>query len=340
MNAVTTSAAQNLEISPAKDIRDSMGSTISCPLCAGTATRRAFKDGGCQVRVCGLCGLFFVHPHPSASEQHRRVTRGEYPGIEILDCARRYKGEQLYYDRHFDLIAQECADITSILDVGSGTGNLLERFAAWPNCFRLGVELNPSVAQVARNVAQCDIVQAPFETFRSDRKFDVITMINVFSHVSSLEAMFRSLRAALAPGGRVILRTTEMSPRISRWNQIHWGVPDDLHFLGLNTLDYLCTRYGFTIARRIRVPFEDELFLRSRWQQMGRSTWHNAIKRIGLCIPGALGIARAIYKAALGQRLFVSFIVLTADSQRAGDSQPEFAPGPVGGGNQQCQPSR
>ncbi len=314
-SATTICAGQRAGITRVGGIRYSAPSTINCPLCADIRTRRAFRDAGCEIRVCDFCGLFFVHPRPAVSEQHRRVSSGECPGIEILGCARRYEGEQLYYDRHFELIAQECAGATSILDVGCGTGNLLERFAARPNCFRLGIELNPSAAHIARSVAQCDVLETPFETFRSDRKFDVVTMIDVFSHVSSFDAMFRSLREALAPGGRVILRTTEMSRLVSRWNQAHWGVPDDLHFLGLNTLDYLCAKHGFTIARRVRLPFEEELFRRSRWRQMGRSKLHNGIKRVALRVPGALRIARILYSAALGERLFVSFIVLTANSQ-------------------------
>ena len=86
-------------------------------------------------------------------------------------------------------------------------------------------------------------------------------MINVLSHIPSFDGMFRSLRAALRPGGKMILRTSEMSARVSRWNQLHWGIPDDLHFLGLSTLDFLCAKYGFTIARHIRMPFEEEFFL-------------------------------------------------------------------------------
>jgi SAM-dependent methyltransferase len=338
MNATIVCAGPTrLEVSGENVVREPARISTSCPLCAGNATHRAFRDAGCEVRVCELCGLFFVHPRPPVSEQHRRVSSGEYPGIELLDCTRRYEGERLYYDRHFDLIAQECAGATSILDVGCGTGNLLERFAAQPDCFRLGIELNPSAVEIARKVANCEILEMPFESFRSDKKFDVITMINVLSHVSSFDAMFRSLRAALAPGGRVILRTTEMSPQVSRWNQVHWGVPDDLHFLGLNTLEFLCAKYGFTIARRDRVAFEDELFRRSRWQQMGRSKSHNAIKRVAVCIPGALALARMLYKAALGERFFVSFIVLTASPQSVEDSQSEIAAASAGGGDRECQ---
>lgn len=343
MNATSRSyAAVELANRSAKNVRVHTNSAPSCPLCASTGTIHAFSDSGCEVRACSVCDLFFVHPRPPVLEQQRRVSSEECPGIEILDCARRYEGECLYYDRHFDLIAKEIADATSILDVGCGTGNLLERFASRPNCHRIGIELNPSAARVARTTAKCEILEQPFETFRADRKFDVITMINVFSHLSSFDAMFRSLHAALAPNGRVILRTTEMSHRVSRWNQVHWGVPDDLHFLGLNTLNYLCAKYGFAIARHVRVPFEDELFRPSRWQQMGRSRSHNAIKRVATRIPGALPLARYLYTTALGQRLFVSLIVLTKSSNAAQlSATATLRAGGVYGGNAECQlPSR
>lgn len=338
MTATTTCDGAAVAISRAKPSGSSIRTAIQCPLCASTATRRAFTDSGCEVRVCAVCELFFVHPRPSMAEQHRRVSSGDYPGIELLDCVHRYEGERLYYERHFDRIAQECAGARSILDVGCGTGNLLERLASGRNCFRMGIELNPAAARIARRVAQCDIVEIPFEAFRGGRTFDVITLVNVFSHVSSFDALFRSLRAALAPGGRVILRTTEMSPRVSRWNQVHWGVPDDLHFLGLNTLNYLCAMYGFTVARQARVPFENELFQRSRWQQMGRSRWHNIVKRVVTHVPGALTLACALYTAALGRRLFISFIVLTATSRPLEPLQSE--PGSVlaQGGKPWCQP--
>ncbi|GEM_PF-1411154 len=284
--------------------------SIPCPLCAHTCTFHAFIDSGCKVRGCDNCGLFFVDPYPRPSDQHHQVFSQQCPGIELLDCGRRYEGERLYYERHFEWIAEECAGAHSILDVGCGTGHLLERLASRFDCYRLGIELNPSAARLARDVAKCDVLELPFETFRSDRKFDVITMINVFSHIASFDAMFESLRAALAANGRVILRTTEMSRRVSRWNQVHWGVPDDLHFLGLNTLEFLCWKYGFRVARHVRVPFEDELFRLSRWRQMGRSRAQNAIKHAVLRTPGALAVLRSLYTAGLGSRLFVSFIVL------------------------------
>jgi SAM-dependent methyltransferase len=281
-----------------------------CPLCGSPETGAAFTDNGCSLRVCSFCDLFFVDPYPASTQQHRMVSSGAYREIEILDCARRYQGERLFYDRHFDLIAKEVQGAASLLDVGCGTGNLLERFAAQPHLDRAGIELNAQAARFARKIARCKIWEVPIEQFHCGPQFDVITMINVFSHIPSFDGLFQSLHAALRPGGKIILRTSEMDRNVSRWNQVHWGIPDDLHFLGLKTLDFLCAQYGFAVARHIRTPFEDELFRRSRWEQMGRSRIRNLIKTAGTRIPLALPALKQLYTAAFGQRLFISFIVL------------------------------
>lgn len=283
----------------------------ACPLCRTRANRVAFRDNRCTLRRCDTCDLFFVDPYPPVARQHHFVSSASQDEIQLLDCSRRYQGERLYYRRHFESILEECAEAKSLLDVGCGTGHLLEKLQAAPNLYRAGIELNPEAAEFAKRVAACDVFRTPLEEFRCQRRFDVVTMVNVFSHIPSFDKMFHSLRALLAPGGKLILRTTEMSANVSRWNQVHWGIPDDLQFMGLRTLEFICARYGFAIARRECVPFEDELFRVSRWQQIGRNAVQNAVKRTVLRIPGALRTLRNIYAAFLGQRLFVSFIVLT-----------------------------
>jgi len=254
--------------------------------------------------------LFFVDPYPTELQQRERVSSATNSQIEILDCARRYSGERLYYDRHFDSIAEECAGAASLLDVGCGTGHLIERLGKTRNLYCAGIELNPQAADFARRVSGCEIFETPIEEFRAGRKFDVITMINLFSHVPAFDAMFAAVRAALRPGGKLILRTSEMAGNVARWNQLHWGIPDDLHFLGLRTLDFICAKYGFSIARHVRTPFEDELFRPSRWRQMGRNPAVNLVKRAGLHLPGFLPAMQRAYAAVLGKRLYVSFIVL------------------------------
>ena len=316
---------QHTPASQTETVQQLPGPASVCPLCGSRETGPAFRDNGCSLRVCDVCDLFFVHPYPESSQQHQRVSTGVHREIELLDCPRRYQGERLFYDRHFELIAEEIRGARSVLDVGCGTGNLLERLAADPELDRAGLELNAQAARFARKTAECPVWEVPIEQFRSDRQFDVVTMINVFSHIPTFDGLFHSLRTLVRPGGKVVLRTSEMRGNVSRWNQVHWGIPDDLHFLGLRTLDFICAKYGFSVARHNRTPFEEELFRRSRWEQIGRSRVRNVIKKAGTRIPAALAGLKRLYTAALGQRLYISFIVLVPRAASAKDSPPNVA---------------
>src|SRR4030088_2930024 len=125
------------------------------------------------------------------------------------------------------MIAEECRGAKSVLDVGCGTGHLLERLSVFPELHRQGLELNAAPAEYARRVANCEIYQMPLEEFKANSKFDVITMINVFSHIPSFDGLFNSIRSLLQPGGKLILWTSEMGRGANRWSQFVWGIPDD-----------------------------------------------------------------------------------------------------------------
>jgi 2-polyprenyl-3-methyl-5-hydroxy-6-metoxy-1,4-benzoquinol methylase len=60
------------------------------------------------------------------------VSEGKYEEIELLDPHRRYLSEVLYYKRHFALIYEECQGARSLLDVGCGTGHLLDKVSCVP----------------------------------------------------------------------------------------------------------------------------------------------------------------------------------------------------------------
>jgi len=283
----------------------------ACPLCRAQDNEERFVDHGYSLRLCHTCELSFIHPYPEIDAQHRRVSVGQYEEIELLDPSRRYLSEVAYYKRRFPMIAEECRGARSVLDVGCGTGHLLERLSVFSDLHRQGLELNAAPAEYARRVANCEIYQIPLEEFKTNSKFDVITMINVFSHIPSFDGLFNSIRTLLQASGKLILWTSEMGQGANRWSQFVWGIPDDLHFLGLGTLDFACRKYDFKIARRTRIAYADEVFLRSRWKQAGRSRLRNAIKYAVAATPLALPALKLLYNTLVGRELYLSFIVLT-----------------------------
>jgi len=155
-----------------------------CPLCGSSQANALFAQRGYSLMACGVCELFFIDPYPrDIDRQHEVVATHAYEDFQLLDTAKHYEYEVNFYRNYFDLIERECLHATSILDVGCGCGHLLERLAARPGLYRAGVELNRQRAEQARRVAHCEVFDIPIEDFPPTRRFDVITLINVFSHI-------------------------------------------------------------------------------------------------------------------------------------------------------------
>ena len=95
-----------------------------------------------------------------------------------------------------------------------------------PDLYRAGVELNRQRAAQARRVAHCEVFDLPIEDFPTTRRFDVITLINVFSHIPGIDRLFEKLRLLLNDNGKIILRTGEMRKDVRKSAIFDWEIPD------------------------------------------------------------------------------------------------------------------
>ncbi|MFC1692918.1 class I SAM-dependent methyltransferase [Candidatus Latescibacterota bacterium] len=287
-----------------------------CPLCKSEDNEECFSERGYKVLVCNNCDLFFINPYPTDGDHiHERVSGYTCDEIEILDPANHYHAEIQTYKRLFPIIAAECESARTILDVGCGTGHLLERLSIYPELYKIGIELNSKRAEIARKVSNCEIFQVPVEEFTSEKKFDVITMINVLSHIPSFDSLFYSIRSLISENGKLVIKVGEMKKDVKKRDIFDWGIPDHLHFLGLKTVDFISRKYGFNVIKHSRMPLSDELFSSYTWKSPGRSAFRNVIKDIVVHIPYALKVLARYYDLTHRKRIYSSFIVLSPQTQ-------------------------
>lgn len=287
-------------------------SKAACPLCRHLDYQRRFEENGHEVLLCHECGLFFIDPFPTNGDERQHVvSKYDYDDLSIIGTDKQQQGEHEYYLEHLGLIEEECAQASSLLDVGCGTGHLLALLGRNNSTTRReGVELNAARAAVARNTCGCPIHEVPIERFSSAATFDVILMINVLSHVPFLHELFPNLGTLLSERGKLVLQVGEMHRNVRRNDVIGWGIPDHVHFLGLDTLDYVCRTLNWKIVRRIRTPYSAELFSMSRLRSPGRFGSINLLKLAVSKTPFALQTIRRAYEALAGDRVYSSFVVL------------------------------
>jgi SAM-dependent methyltransferase len=287
-----------------------------CPLCQSSEHHRRFSDSGYDVLACEQCDLLFIHPYPASEEdQHRRVATYDFDDLVLPDPDRHYRIEIRFYQHYWPLIEQDFEGADSVLDVGCGCGRLLELLGSHPGLFRAGIELNGPRAAMARRVAGCPIHEVPVEEFAGDTRFDVITLVNVLSHLPSFDSLFGAVRSLLTDRGKLILKVGEVAPDVRKNDLFDWDIPDHLHFLGLRTIDHICRKYRFTIVRHRRVPHGQELFSQARWKTPGRSRFRNLIKTVVVHIPFALPLLAKAYELRHDQRIHSSLIVLSPERE-------------------------
>lgn len=112
-------------------------------------------------------------------------------------------------------------DSARILDVGTSTGTNLRLLTDLGFSHVVGVELNPSAAEFARQKTGVEVLVAdstalPFE----DCEFDCVFATDVIEHIEDDEAALKELARVLRPGGKLIITVPAFMSL--------WGLQDDL----------------------------------------------------------------------------------------------------------------
>ena len=119
-------------------------------------------------------------------------------------------------------------DSLSALDVGGGNGWLLSlaRTVEPRLADTMVVDLD-GAAEAAARAAGHDFHLGPVEGLQTDKRFDVIFMLNLIEHVADPEAVLMAMRGLLKPGGRIFVKTPNHDAldarlfRHSSWGGLH-----------------------------------------------------------------------------------------------------------------------
>jgi len=178
-----------------------------CPLCGSKDYLEIYKErGAIGIARCKDCRLIYTNPMVKESEKNYWGDERKYYEEARLICkglARHHRDTNYLEDlERIEKIKPE----GNFLDIGTNMGFFLRhtRGRKW-NVF--GVEPSPSLSGMARkyfglNVKTSYLEDAGFQ----DNFFDIVTMTDVFEHISNPNKILKDVRKILKKGGILFIK--------------------------------------------------------------------------------------------------------------------------------------
>ena len=228
--------------------------SILCPYCGSSRHHAWAEELGFAAARCDDCALIFCNPRPALALIESAVRTGAH-GAEaqgLVVTARRIDSKVARYRRVFGEMFDDIwrsGRPVSWLDVGAGYGEVLEAVTglAPDGSSIVGLEpMHPKAQQArARGLTITEDYLRPGQP-----KVEIISVVDVFSHIPDFDAFLADVRAVLEPGGELFVETGNLAD-LDRRAEFpgELGLPDHLVFAGEKHLLGYLDRAGFEIVR-------------------------------------------------------------------------------------------
>ena len=267
---------------------------VSCPGCGSDDARPWATENGYSAGKCTSCGLVYVNPRPGDELINEANKVGVHKGDEqaLVVTTRRKPGKVRYYTPIIgDFFSADFTAPIRWLDVGAGYGEVIEAvIAAAPvGSEVLGLEpMAPKVAAARKLGLPVDDRQ--LDEVGSD--FDVISLINVYSHIPDFKQFASTLVEKLKPGGVLFIETGNggaLANRSDYPDQLF--LPDHLVFSSVPQMERILSDVGLVLER-----FEERAIDNLLWS--AKVTVRALLKgKIALHIPRTSPFRTVFYKA-------------------------------------------
>jgi len=224
---------------------------VSCYNCNSDDYAYFDSENGYNLVKCKKCGLLYVNPRPTLESISQALPTGVHNGEKPINFTGRYDEKKI--NKYLRVLKEFYPDWTSELsgkkwlDIGCGYGELLETLKIYSNdtVKAKGSEPNVAKAQFDRT-KNLDVSFLNMETLTD--KFDVISLLNVYSHIPDPVKYLDGLKKNLNPNGEIFLQTGHSAHIPAKHYFKPYQMPDHLSFANREIVENIFRKLGFEIV--------------------------------------------------------------------------------------------
>jgi len=193
--------------------------------------------------ISSKSGLIYVDPVPfeNTEEFYKTDYRKSYKGVHQPKPKHVYRAGKVALER-FSKVKNHLMPKANCLDAGSSSGEFVYLLSS-KGFNAQGVEANLPYADYSQAELALTVTRSPFSEFKTQEKFDAITMFHVLEHLENPIRDLSHLRNFLKPGGKLFIEVPNiLYPNMAFSHKWH---PGHLFSFTDNTLARLLEKAGF-----------------------------------------------------------------------------------------------
>lgn len=227
---------------------------VACYNCGTHEAVKYASENGFDLVKCQQCGLLYVNPRPEANEIIEGAEQGLHHGDVDFDLTGRFDPIKCwFYKKVLAELYPNGTPAGSWLDIGCGHGELL---ATVNSLYHDAVAIRGTEPNVHKQKAAQDrgLNVSYFNLFTHEGKYNIISLLNVYSHLPDPGVFISRCRNMLVPGGELIIQTGDSAHFSPEDHYRPFFLPDHLSFASEQILRDILTRNGFEVISVLHYP--------------------------------------------------------------------------------------
>jgi 2-polyprenyl-3-methyl-5-hydroxy-6-metoxy-1,4-benzoquinol methylase len=181
--------------------------TCRCPLCGQNKFDKIYKERkSLEIVRCHNCDLIYVNPRVKEAETNYWGNAETY----FNEARLIFSGKKAHHrDKNYEYELRKIKSFKpsgKLLDIGCSMGFFLKKARDF-GYTSLGVEPSPSLSKIAQEEFKLDVINVYLEKANiKNKSIDIITMIDVFEHVTNPSEILSFAKEILSDDGIICIK--------------------------------------------------------------------------------------------------------------------------------------